>query len=107
MPKVEKNTSVLDAAKLMKEKDAGFLPVSEGGSAGKMIGTHQGTPYWTSEDADTQEASKMMVAEKQVRRLPVINKEKKLVGVVSLGDISSKAPEKHAAEAVKGVSQTA
>ncbi|KXS20393.1 putative signal transduction protein with CBS domains [Gonapodya prolifera JEL478] len=129
---IEKTATILEAARLMKEKNTGFLPVSEGGSEGKMVGTitdrdivlrcvaedhdakgcqvstvmTEKTPIWINEDSDTSEASKLM-AEKQVRRLPVISKDKKLVGVVSLGDLSTKAPPEHAQHAVSGVSQGA
>ena len=39
------------------------------------------------EDQDASEAAKLM-AEKQVRRLPVLDRNKRLVGIVSLGDLA-------------------
>jgi len=45
------------------------------------------------------------MAEQQIRRLPVLNEQKRLVGIVSLGDIS-KAGDSHAAKALKGISKT-
>jgi hypothetical protein len=41
----------------------------------------------------------------QVRRLPVVNREKRLVGLVSLGDLSQSADVKVAGEALQGVSE--
>jgi CBS domain-containing protein len=40
----------------------------------------------------------------QVRRLPVINKSKRMVGILSLGDISNYAPTELLSECVKRVS---
>jgi len=48
-------------------------------------------------------ASKMSKA--QVRRLPVIDSEERLCGIVSLGDLSREADTDCAAEALEGVSQ--
>jgi hypothetical protein len=39
------------------------------------------------EDHDVQEAATLM-QEHQIRRLPVLNRDKKLVGIVSLGDLN-------------------
>jgi CBS domain-containing protein len=41
---------------------------------------------------------------KHVRRLPVIDENKRMVGMLSLGDISHAASERVAAEIAKGVS---
>jgi CBS-domain-containing membrane protein len=41
----------------------------------------------------------------QVRRLPVLNRDKRLVGIVSLGDLA-KREGKAASKAVSGVSQS-
>lgn len=57
---------------------------------------------WCWADDDVEEVSEMM-GETQIRRLPVINADKHLVGVVSLGDLSTKhAPG--AAETLEEVS---
>jgi len=40
----------------------------------------------------------------QVRRLPVINKSKRMVGILSLGDVSHSAPVDVLSECVKRVS---
>jgi len=45
--------------------------------------------YYCFEDEDVERAATLMV-EHQVRRLPVMNRDKRLVGIVSLGDISQK-----------------
>jgi predicted transcriptional regulator len=40
----------------------------------------------------------------QVRRLPVINKSKRMVGMLALGDVSRSAPNELLSECVKSVS---
>jgi CBS-domain-containing membrane protein len=40
----------------------------------------------------------------KIRRLPVINKNKRLVGILSLGDISNSAPNDLLSELAKSVS---
>jgi len=44
------------------------------------------------------------MSEQQVRRMPVVNRDKRLVGVVSIGDLSQKSQRK-AGESLKGISQ--
>ena len=55
------------------------------------------------EDDDLAKAVRHMEALK-VRRLPVINKSKRMVGILSLGDISQLAPTILPTECVKSVS---
>jgi CBS domain-containing protein len=47
---------------------------------------------WCFEDVDVEEAAKLM-SKKQIRRLLVLNRDKKLVGIVSLGDVVVKTHE--------------
>ncbi|MEX0803901.1 MAG: CBS domain-containing protein [Candidatus Binatia bacterium] len=59
------------------------------------------------EDQDVSEAAKLM-QEKQIRRLPILNREKRLVGIVSLGDVAVHSGEKNVvAETIKEVSEPA
>lgn len=106
---ISPDASLIEAAKLMKECDIGMLPVCRGD---KLIGTltdrditiratAQGrdprttkvrdamTPevLYCHEQQDIQEAVRLM-EENQIRRLPVIDKNKRLVGIVSLGDLA-------------------
>ena len=55
------------------------------------------------DDDDLAKAVRHMEA-LQVRRLPVINKSKRMVGILSLGDLGSSAPGNLVLEWVKGVS---
>ncbi len=54
-------------------------------------------------DTDVQEAARLM-AEKQVRRLPVVE-DGKLVGMISIGDISVKHDERESGKALQEISQ--
>jgi CBS domain-containing protein len=56
------------------------------------------------EDDDVEEAANKMKA-RQIRRLPVIDRDKKLVGVISLGDIATKQGGRQAADALQQVSK--
>ena len=55
------------------------------------------------EDDDLAKAVRHM-EDLKVRRLPVINKSKRVVGILSLGDVSHSAPGELLSEYVKGVS---
>jgi CBS domain-containing protein len=55
------------------------------------------------EDEDLAKAVRHM-EELKVRRLPVINKNKRMVGILSLGDVSHSGPVELLSECIKGVS---
>ena len=58
------------------------------------------------EDESTEDAARNMSA-LRVRRLPVLNREKRLVGIVSLGDLAWKEHGRPAQRAIHQVSQPA
>ena len=122
---VRPDQPVQDAANFMLSADAGSIPVTEGDRLIGMItdrdiavrGVAKGfgpdTPVrelmtddiicarFDDEIADV--ATRM--SEAQVRRLPVVDENEKLCGIVSLGDLSREADTDFAAEALEGVSQ--
>ncbi len=107
--------TIADAARMMAECDAGILPVGENDRlvgmitdrdiAIRAIAKDRGpdTPVrevmskdqvlYCFEDDDVSDCAKNM-GEQQIRRLPVLNREKRLVGIISLGDISKDAARK-------------
>ena len=116
--------SIRDVAKMMQEIDAGALPVGDNDRLVGMItdrdiairaiaaGKGPDTPVrdvmssevkYCFEDEDVQHVAKNM-ADIQVRRLPVVNRDKRLVGILSLGDLAVNEG-KAAARAVSGVSR--
>ena len=60
--------------------------------------------YYCFDDQDCAEVARNM-GEMQVRRMPVVTREKELVGLVSLGDLATGGETKAAAEALHGVSK--
>ncbi len=122
---IEPNQSIRDAALLMAEMDAGIMPVREGDRLVGMItdrdiavravaqGRGPDTPVreimtdevkYCFEDDDTSAVERNM-AEIQVRRLPVLTRDKRLVGIISLGDLAMSDKAAKVGAAVAGISQ--
>ena len=118
------NQSIRDVAKIMAEIDAGVVPVGENDRLVGMItdrdiairavavGKGPDTPVrdvmtqevkYCFDDDEVDNVAKNM-ADIQVRRLPVLNRDKRLVGILSLGDLALKE-KKAATKAVSGVSK--
>lgn len=51
------------------------------------------------EDDETERASQIM-ADRQIRRLPVLSQEEKLVGIIALADLATRVSEAHASSEV-------
>jgi CBS domain-containing protein len=93
---IDPEATIEEAACLMRGLDTGFLPdrditiraVAEGLDAATAPVEYVMTPsvIYCYEDQDIQRAADLM-AENQVRRLLVLDRDKKLAGVVSLGDL--------------------
>ena len=56
------------------------------------------------EDDDVQRAADIM-KQRQIRRLPVVNREKQLVGIVALGDIATTGKDRLSGDALEQISQ--
>jgi CBS domain-containing protein len=116
--------TIRDVAKIMDDIDAGSVPVGENDRLVGMItdrdiavravaaGKGPDTPVrevmsrevkYCYDDEELDHVAKNM-GDIRVRRLPVVNRDKRLVGIVSLGDLALKG-ENSAGKAVKGVSQ--
>ena len=117
--------TIRDVAKIMAEIDAGSMPVGEDDKLVGMItdrdiairavanGKGPDTPVrdvmskdvkYCFDDEDLEHVAKNM-GDIQVRRLPVVNRDKRLVGIVSLGDIAQNEDHSTTGEAAAGVSQ--
>jgi CBS domain-containing protein len=126
---VAPNASLQTAAQRMKDLDVGSLPVCDGERLLGMITDRDITIRATAmgknpgdtavsdtmssgvtycfEDQPISEAAQMM-EEQQIRRLPILNRQKKLVGIVSLGDLAVDGGNKSVAgEAITEISQPA
>jgi CBS domain-containing protein len=116
--------TIEDVARMMLAIDAGLLPV---GDDDRLLGTitdrdiavraiaeGKGPKTLVSEvmsedvkycfeDEDSAHVAQNM-GELQVRRLPVLNRDKRLVGIVSLGDLATGGAEEDSGKALEEIS---
>jgi len=115
---IDPETSIGQAAEKMRDHDIGFLPICDND---RLVGTvtdrditiksvAQGRDprdatvrevmnpqvFYCYEDDDIEKVAQYM-EEEEVRRMLILNHEKRLIGVVSIGDIASVSGEKHLA----------
>jgi CBS domain-containing protein len=123
---VSPETPVTQAAELMETEDIGAIPVLEGEQLAGMITDRdiviraiakgkdpRGMPVreiatrevvTVGPDDDLSEALKLM-ASYQVRRLPVVDQDNRLIGVLAQADIALEAKEKSVGEMVEDISR--
>ena len=122
--------SVVDAAKAMDELNVGVIPVCDGEQLLGVVtdrdivvrGVAQGADLGNIRLADVMsghvrcareddDVDRVLgeMAEAQIRRMPVVDGQQRLVGIVSLGDIAAKDPEDEAdvATSLGGISSPA
>lgn len=112
-----------EAARMMIDLDAGVLPVSEGDRLVGMITDRdiavRGVAQGKGPDAlvgdvmskevrycyDDEESDAVLrnMGDIQLRRLPVLNRDKRLIGIVSLADLASIGQTARAGEALGGI----
>jgi len=122
---VSPETPVTTLAQMMREQDIGAIPVGEndrligmvtdrdialravadGKDISRLTARNVMTKgiAWCRDTDDVSQALQVM-GSKQVRRLPVIDKNKRMVGILSLGDLAHTASPRIAADAAKAVS---
>ncbi len=123
---ISPDMTIGEAAKKMRDGDFGMMPVGEDD---RMIGTISDRDIairavaegknvdtkvrdvmsegivWVYEDDSVEEVATMM-SKHQVRRLPVVNRDKRLVGIVALGDFAVESSEiRPAAKALSEISK--
>jgi CBS domain-containing protein len=125
---VRPDDSLVDAAGLMRQLDVGALPVCEGENVIGMLTDRDiairavadgcdpnrtlvrdaMTPGVVTvyEDQELKEAVRVM-EKHQIRRAPVMNREMRLVGIISLGDIAVDGSASLSGEVLKEVSRPA
>ena len=123
---VRPDQPIREAAKLMGELDIGALPVEENDrlvgiitdrdiavravAAGRGADTPirdvmSGEIKYCYEDQTVDEVTQNM-GELRIRRLPVLNRDKRLVGILSLGDLAiDETARDEAGEALGGISR--
>lgn len=120
---LDDDTPLREVARAMREEDVGAIPIS---AAGELVGlvtdrdiacravadggniagltardVMSGNPVCCEADDDLEQAVQLMET-RRIRRLPVME-EGSLVGMLSLGDISSRAGDAVAAEVLRSV----
>src|SRR5262249_62169287 len=116
--------TIHEAAQMMAEIDVGLLPVGQNdrlvgmvtdrdiiiravaaglGPKTKLANVMTKEVKYCFEDEDMADVAQNM-ADLQIRRLPVLNRDKRLVGIVSLGDIALSDGGK-AGDALSGISR--
>jgi len=123
---LESSSTVVEAARLMRDEDAGLVPVCEGD---KLVGTvtdrdiavrvvAEGKPpesitvgeiasrelVTIDPQQELDEALRLM-ARHQVRRLPVVEEDGKLVGIVAQADIARNASDAKTGDLVEDISK--
>jgi CBS domain-containing protein len=123
---LESGSSAVEAARLMRDEDVGIVPIVEGK---KLVGTVTDRDIVTRVVAegktpesvtvgdiasrelvtidpqqDLEDALRLM-ARHQVRRLPVVEEDGKLVGIVAQKDVAMHASEAQTGEVVEDISR--
>ena len=123
---IRPESSLIHAAQIMKELDVGALPVCAGDKVLGMLtdrdiilnavaegmspeqtqidDIYQRQAIWIYEDEEIAEAARMMEKER-VRRLIVLNHEKKLVGLISLGDLAKADSQRMAGKTLQKITE--
>ena len=123
---VSPDTPVTEIAKLMRDHDVGAIPIGENDRLVGMVTDRDIVCKGLAQDnfdARTTTARDVMTAEihccrededlvkavrhmeeLKVRRLPVINKRKRMIGMLSLGDVSRSATAELLSECIRSVS---
>jgi len=123
---VRPDTPILEIARKMRDGDIGATPVVEDERLVGMVTDRDVVVRVIAEGGDVRtktardamspgvlycfvdesvEAVLENMGDQQIRRLPVVDREKRLVGVVSLGDLALSGKRKAAGEALQEISQ--
>jgi CBS domain-containing protein len=123
---VEPDASVVEAARTMRERDTGIVPVVENG---KLIGTVTdrdivvrliaegrdpgsatvreiaSTDLVTVDPQQELDEGLRLMAQHKVRRLPVVEEDGRLVGIVSQADVARQEDDARTGEVVEQISE--
>jgi len=124
---IEEGDALRNAAKRMRDLDIGCLVVCKGDDATGIVTDRDITCYgvadgldfdslvvsdvmskdiiWCSENEEIEDALRLM-ENQQLRRLPVLDDERNLVGIISLGDVSLNLSHNLTGQVVRAVSMS-
>jgi CBS domain-containing protein len=124
---VSERDSILQAARIMRDEDTGVVPVVDGKkiiglvtdrdivvravAEGKDLNNIRVSEVMTKqirsvkEDSTVDEVLKLM-SNSEIRRVPVVNNSNEIVGIISLGDLSTRtAKDDKVGQAVEQISE--
>jgi len=122
---ISPDQTIREAARKMSEEDVGALPIAESdrllgmitdrdiairavaegkGPTTKVSDVMTSNVKYCFEDEELEHVTQNM-ADIQMRRMPVMDRDKRLVGIVSLADLATKAGMTQAGKALGGISQ--
>jgi len=122
---VEPDTTAAEAARTMKSEDVGSLPIVEDGrlvgvvtdrdlairilaedrGADTPVGEIASRDVVTADPEQSLEEAARLMAEHQVRRLPVTEEDGKLVGILAQADVAQAGHDSLTGEVVQQISQ--
>ena len=124
---VTPDTAIQEAARLMKEEEVGVLPVVESASSKRLLGVitdrditvrvvAEGRSSASVRDAmtsgvrtakadDSDKDVMNLMADEQVRRVPIVNDRGELAGIVAQADIVLEGDDERAEKTIEKISQ--
>lgn len=124
---VEPTTPIVDAARMMRDEDVGPIPIVENNQcagiltdrdivlrvvaegrdpAATTVGDVASRDLITIDPEQTLDEAARLMAQHQVRRLPVCEEDGNLVGIIAQADLALTAPEKTTGEVVEEISRS-
>jgi CBS domain-containing protein len=123
---VDANAPIVEAARIMKQEDAGVVPVIENGRLTGMvtdrdiairvvaegkdpgsttIGEVASTNLVTVDPQQDLDEALRLMAQHKVRRLPVVEEDGRLVGVLAQADIAREGDDAQTGQVVQEISE--
>ena len=105
MMPVEENDYMIG---VISDRDIAIRAIAEGKDANTKVRDIMSRDVLVANENDSVKDASSLMSKHQIRRLPVVNAEKKLVGIVALGDFAVKSQDLDAAaDALSEISKAA
>jgi CBS domain-containing protein len=123
---IEPGENIVEAARIMKQEDAGVVPVTENGRLTGMVTDRDiairvvaegkdpksttvrevaSTDLVTVDPQQDLDEALRLMAQHKVRRLPVVEEDGRLVGVVAQADVAREGDDTQTGQVVEEISQ--